>query len=429
MRNSRPASLHPRIALWGNFGTLNFGNECTLAAAIANLREHLPSAELVAICTEPKDTQSRHGISALPMRLAQIDIDQSSVPRPIRWLRLGFSQLRAWLYAWRVCRKLSALIVVGTGILTDEGEGTLGLPYELMKWTSIAKRRGAKVLFWSVGAESITGNLARRFITRALRIADYRSYRDEHSCKRLLSIGFDVAAQDPIFPDLAFSLPVGARASTNMHGRTVAVGLYNYRGRGLDGPDDAAAYRAYVEWICDFVAWLLDAGYVVRVIIGDGTYDQDVLLDVRKRLTETDVVDERNAYNDEPAQSFEEVIDQLADVDLVIATRYHNVLLALLLGRPVVSISYEAKNEALMAMMGMAQYCQTIDTCDFPKLKEQFCDLEANAASLRPVIEKSASRFRQQLDDQYEQLLKILGQPSRERLAEPNELPVDAHGD
>lgn len=429
MRNSRPTSLRPRIALWGNFGTLNYGNECTLAAAIANLRERLPSAELVAICSEPEDTRSRHRISALPIRLARIDLDQSSVPRPIRWLRLGFTQLRAWLYAWRACRKLSALVVVGTGILTDDGEGTLGFPYELMKWTSIAKRRGAKVLFWSVGAESITGNLARRFVTRALRIADYRSYRDEHSRKRLLGIGFDAAASDHIFPDLAFSLPVRVRASADTHGRTVAVGLYNYRGRGLGDPDDAAAYRAYVEWICDFVAWLLGAGYVVRVIIGDGAYDQGVLLDVRKRLADTGAVDARSAYDDEPAQSFEEVIDQLADVDLVVATRFHNVLLALLLGRPVVSISYEAKNDALMAMMGMARYCQNIDTCDFAKLKEQFRELEANAAGLRPDIEKSARRFRQQLDDQYEQLLKILGQPSRERLAEPNELPADAHGD
>ena len=167
----------------------------------------------------------------------------------------------------------------------------------------------------------------------------------------------------------------------------------------------------------------------MRVIIGDGAYDQGVLLDVRKRLADTGAVDARSAYDDEPAQSFEEVIDQLADVDLVVATRFHNVLLALLLGRPVVSISYEAKNDALMAMMGMARYCQNIDTCDFAKLKEQFRELEANAAGLRPDIEKSARRFRQQLDDQYEQLLKILGQPSRERLAEPNELPADAHGD
>ena len=409
MRNSRPASSRPRIALWGHFGTLNYGNECTLAAAIANLRERLPSAELVAICTEPMDTQSRHGVSAWPMRLAQIDLDQSSLPRPIRWLRLGFSQLRAWFYAWRACRKLSALIVVGTGILTDDGEGTLGLPYELMKWTSIAKRRGAKVLFWSVGAESISGNLARRFVSRALRIADYRSYRDEHSRNRLLGIGFDAAASDPIIPDLAFSLPVSSRVSADTRGRKVAVGLYNYRGRGLGDPDDAAAYRAYVEWICDFIAWLLDTGYVVRVIIGDGAYDQGVLIDVRKRLAETGVVDAHSAYNDEPAQSFEEIIDQLVDVDLVIATRYHNVLLALLLGRPVLSISYEAKNDALMATLGMARYCQTIDACDFAILKEQFRDLEANAARLRPNIEKSARLFRQQLDDQYERLLKILG--------------------
>jgi polysaccharide pyruvyl transferase WcaK-like protein len=412
MRNSHPTSSRPRIALFGHFGTLNYGNECTLAATIANLRERLPSAELVVICSDQEDAGSRHHISALPMRLDRFDVDQSSVPRPIRWLRHGFTQLRAWLYAWRACRKLSALIIVGAGILNDYGSGTLGFPYELMKWTSIAKRRGAKVLFWSVGTESTIGNLGRRFITMALRNADYRSYRDEQSRKRLLDIGFDDAVSDHVFPDLVFSLPVQARASADTHGRTVAVGVYNYRDQGVGNADDAAAYRAYVEWICDFIVWLLGEGYAVRTIIGDGTFDTGVMLDVRKRLTDTGAIDTRSAYDDAPAQSVEEIINQLAGVDLVVATRFHNVLLGLLLGRPAISISYDAKNDALMEMMGLAKYCQTIDDYDFAKLKEQFRDLEANAAGLRPGIEKMALQFRQQLDDQYEHLLKILGQQS-----------------
>ena len=413
MRTSRPVPLSPRIALWGNFGTLNFGNECTLAAAVANLRERLPSAELIAICTDPDDTRSRHGIAALPMRLARIDLDQSSIPRPIRWLRLGFTQLRAWLFAWRACRKLSALIVVGTGILTDDGEGTLGFPYELMKWTSIAKRRGAKVLFWSVGAESMTGGLARRFIVRALDVADYRSYRDEHSRNRLLSIGFDDAASDRIFPDLAFSLPLPADTSTEARDRrTVAVGLFNYRGRGLSGADDAVAYRAYIEWMCGFIVWLLKSDHTVRVIIGDGAYDQGVLEDVRAHLAAHSMIDAQSPYRDEPAQSFEEVMDQLAGADLVVATRYHNVLLALLLGRPVLSVSYEAKNDAAMAALGLARYCQALDSCDVAKLRQQFSDLKANAQTLRPSIESSAQQFRKQLDEQYELLLDMLGPPS-----------------
>src|ERR1700733_124077 len=56
-----------RIAFWGNFGALNLGNECTLAAAVGNIRARLPDAKLVAICRDPEDAGRRHGIAALPM--------------------------------------------------------------------------------------------------------------------------------------------------------------------------------------------------------------------------------------------------------------------------------------------------------------------------------------------------------------------------
>ena len=40
----------------------------------------------------------------------------------------------------------------------------------------------------------------------------------------------------------------------------------------------------------------------------------------------------------EPAESFEQLVEQLATVDFVVASRYHNVVLGLLLAKPVVSL-------------------------------------------------------------------------------------------
>ena len=62
-------------------------------------------------------------------------------------------------------------------------------------------------------------------------------------------------------------------------------------------------------------------------------------------------------------------------------SRFHNVLLALMLGRPVVSMSYNEKNDALMREMGLAAYCQTLDELDPARLRVQFKSLEREAAS------------------------------------------------
>src|SRR5215831_13634148 len=56
-----------RIAFWGNFGTGNWGNECTLQAIIHNARERIPEAELSCFCFQPEDTLRRHGLPSFPI--------------------------------------------------------------------------------------------------------------------------------------------------------------------------------------------------------------------------------------------------------------------------------------------------------------------------------------------------------------------------
>ena len=43
---------------------------------------------------------------------------------------------------------------------------------------------------------------------------------------------------------------------------------------------------------------------------------------------------------DEPIASVDDLLKQLAATDVVVATRFHNVLLALLLNKPAIAISY-----------------------------------------------------------------------------------------
>ena len=172
-----------RIAFWGNFGALNLGNECTLAAAIYNIRARLPQAELLAICREPADTVVRHGIGAIRMSQPREPYEGLRRPSPLRTLASLGREAGAWMRAFNEAGRIDALLVTGSGILSDEGEGTLGLPYELFKWSLVTKLRGKKLFFVSVGAESLTRRVPQALVKGALRLADYRSYRDSHSVR------------------------------------------------------------------------------------------------------------------------------------------------------------------------------------------------------------------------------------------------------
>ena len=94
-------------------------------------------------------------------------------------------------------------------------------------------------------------------------------------------------------------------------------------------------------------------------------------------------------------------MSQLAATDFVVGTRFHNVLLALLLNKPSIAISFHHKCSSLMSQMGLSEYCQDIKRLNADSLIEQFCDLERNAESLRPFIKGKADEFRRALDEQY----------------------------
>jgi polysaccharide pyruvyl transferase WcaK-like protein len=394
-----------RIGLWGNFGTGNLGNECTLQAVVHNARRHSPGAELVCICSGPADSARRHGVAVLPIssrRSAAIAVRGATAPARagLRLTRV-WQGLRDWYRPFTIMRDVDRLVMCGTGMLSDAGEGFRGLPYEMFRWSLAAKLSGRELMFASVGAESMLHPLTRAFVKTALRLADFRSYRDVQSRACLEGIGLDVR-NDAVYPDLAFSLPETLFRSPGRvtpGRRVVAVGLYDYCGRGEVG-GDKTAYRCYLEKMGGLVVRLLEEGFAVRIVIGDPPYDEPVRCDLRAALEARGVVLDPDRFGDEPTASVEQLVEQLAQADLVVATRFHSVLLALMLGKPVVSVAYNAKNDALMDALGLRRYCQAIDAFDVEGLVGLLREIEAGGTPFGDVCGRTAG-YREELNRLY----------------------------
>jgi polysaccharide pyruvyl transferase WcaK-like protein len=391
------------ISFFGNFGTQNLGNEYTLQAIIHNVRKHLPEAKLNCICTDPEDASARHKVPAFLISYRYDKGYRSRVRRDtplIRWLRRFLIRLPLelieWLKAFRTLKGTRMLVMTGTGMLGDFGIGPFDLHYEILKWSLLAKLRRAKLLFVSVGAGPIAHPLSRRIVKLAISLADYRSYRDSFSKEYLASIGFDTK-DDFVYPDLAFSLRPRPPATGRRNSRVVGLGLMDYYGKGSTPEYDETTYQNYLDGVTSFAAWLLDRKYTVRLLIGDVSYDKRVTGDVIKRLKERD----GGQIIDEPVSSVEQLIAQLAATDIVVATRFHNILLALMLNKPVVALSYHEKIASLMAGVGLAEYCQRTDQLDVARLKEQFDKLEQNAGTIKPALEQKIGEYGRALEQQY----------------------------
>jgi polysaccharide pyruvyl transferase WcaK-like protein len=375
-----------RVAFFGNFGTQNLGNEYTLAAMLANARRRMPEAELICICTDPEDTAARHGVAATSMsyryssafRAAARSMSEAGVARALRRLFVRVPrELVEMVRAFRSLKGVSLLVMTGTGMLSDVGIGPFDLHWEILKWSAVAKLRGAKVAFASVGVGPIASGASRFIVKRALSLADYRSYRDAASRSYLESIGFDTR-RDRVCPDLAFSLPPTASAVHGGPRRVVGVGLMDYYGTRASPRTGEEAYLAYVDKVTRFVRWLLERGYDVRLLIGDVSYDTRSKSDIQRRLREAGAPEGRVVAA--PITSDGQLLAEIARSDLVVPMRFHTALLALMLRKPVLALSYHPKCAALMDSLGLRQYAHDVDREGAERLIEQFSELERSSA-------------------------------------------------
>jgi len=394
-----------KIAFFGHFDSTNFGNESTLQAILYNLRRFQPDAEVLCISTGPEAVAATHQVKAIPM-VERFIGSWGPRNRLGRMLRRVCIALPAEAYQCVKClmglRRTDMFIVPGTGLLTD-AYGFLGWgTYTLLRWSLIAKLRRCKLLLVSVGAGPIYSARGRWFVKSILSLADFRSYRDNSTLQWLAGIGFR-ADNDRVSPDLAFSLPEPAmprRDAGKSPRAVVGLGVMEYAGKYSVAHPTDKIYSAYLDSLAMFAEWLLAREYEVRLLIGDLgdiSAKKEFLHLLRDRISGC----HEQQLIDEPIRSVEDLLAQIAETDLVVATRFHNVLLSLVCNKPVISIAFHHKCESLMSAMGLSEYCLNINDLKAEQLIEKFCDLERNSDEIKWSIREKTSQFRAALDQQY----------------------------
>lgn len=428
-----------RICILGLFGQGNLGNESTLQALLYHTRRYFPDGEILCICTEPLDTSTRHGVPAIPISRRYLrNRDANEWPRSggrlARWLRrflIGIpKELFDCIQAFRTLRGKDMLIVSGS-FLTDFSSSVLDWPYDIFKWSLIAKLCRCRVLFLSVGAGPIYQPQSRWFTRSALSLADFRSYREVSTVDYLSDIGFR-RADDRVSPDLAFNLPpalLSHRAVGVRGRRVVGIGLMNDPGKLRAANSRPEIHRRYLQTFEIFSRWLIAQGYEVRLVIGDFEYDSAVARQFAVALKAGLRDDDARRVVAEPATSVEQLLSQLAATDLVVATRFHNVLLALALNKPVISVSFHHKSVSLMRAMELSEYSLDMSDLDAGRLIERFGALERNANTLKASIGRTTEEFRHALDQQYRIIFGDAGGDARNSLLSTRVGPPRPAGD
>jgi polysaccharide pyruvyl transferase WcaK-like protein len=395
------------IFLFGLFGVGNQGNDGSLEAMIAFLRGARPDVQLFCICPRPDLVGAEFGVATLPIRFS--GYLNGLAGRLNRLLLKVPGRLVDLVETFNTVRKAGTMIIPGTGILDDFGERPFGMPLDILKWCLAARLAGTRIAFVSIGAGPIRHPLSRWLMISAAKLATYRSYRDDMSRKFMESAGLDTQGDD-VYPDIAFRLrapDVPASAALESTRLRVGVGVMSYHGWRAFGNDGGSIFETYVDKLARFVVHTLDGGHRVKLLMGE-TSDlcavealTTKVRAMRPGLRESDIVFE-------PSDSLHDLMRQMSETDVVVATRFHNIVCALKMGKPAISLGYSKKNDALMSEMGLGEFCQHVESFDVNTLIEQFSRLVSGKEGYRKMIRVRVREFNERLERQENFLLSTL---------------------
>jgi polysaccharide pyruvyl transferase WcaK-like protein len=338
--------------MFGLLGAGNLGNDASFEVVLDQIRTRCPDAIFDALCSGPQEVTARYGIESTPSLWYKRYGDRTSGMPSVTIRAVGkvvevFETLR-WV------RRHDVVIVPGTGAL----EATLpvqpwGTPYGLLLVCVAGRIFRTKVALVSVGANVMNQRLTRWLQNAAARLAFYRSYRDEFSREAMRSRGLDVSG-DKVYPDLVFGL--GTLVPAGDAG-IVGVGVMEYWGTNDDRRHAEALRASYVDRMIPFVAWLLDRGRAVRVLVGDTNgCDDSVAREIVAGVLGLRPTLERARLTIRSLERPNDLLEEMAAVGSVVATRYHNVVSALSLSKPTISIGYSTKHDVVMADMGVSEF-------------------------------------------------------------------------
>jgi polysaccharide pyruvyl transferase WcaK-like protein len=190
-------------------------------------------------------------------------------------------------------------------------------------------------------------------------------------------------------------------------GRRIAVGPIGYMKPQFWPEEDAARYEDYARKIVEFVRFLIDRGDTVVFVPGEAHYDQEIIGDILRRLG----FDARAAERVErpKIESVADLIRVLSSVDIVVASRFHNLVLAHMLGKPTIALSYQEKINCLMRAAGLDAFCLGVSEFDVSSLKRHLAVADAQTADIRERLLRQSEDYRRRLASQYERVFALLG--------------------
>jgi polysaccharide pyruvyl transferase WcaK-like protein len=270
----------------------------------------------------------------------------------------------------------------------------------------MAKRAGVSWIFLNVGAGPLKHRLSRFFALRALRAGDYISFRDRQSQELARNLGF--SGRSDVFPDNVYGFHVAVSSTAAKSNSRTVVGFapmpYPFCDL-LKYPSDVRSIQNdLTRRLSKFASLLSSHSYSLDLFASDIKADPEAIEELRRVLQQEHhlVMPEYKSL-----RSVDELLARMATMDYIVTCRFHGVVLAHLLNKPVLAIAHHPKVTHLMSALGLSKYCLEMDTAVPDQLMETFNSLVNDAEAIRASMAVSLKRYRSELATQFDELFPV----------------------
>jgi len=267
----------------------------------------------------------------------------------------------------------------------------------------IAKAARVRCIFVNVGAGPLTHFLSKRFAKSALRAADYVSFRDHESRALAREIGF--AGKSEVFPDTVYSLEVPSldrRSAKRSDQPIVGIAPMPYCDpRLMPGTTKQMVYGNFISKLAIFASGLARDCYGIALFGSDIGVDPLAIEDLRLALQDHNGI---SALQIPTVGSVQQLLQTMAGMDYIVTCRFHGVVFAHLLNKPVLAISHHPKVATLMKDLGLSDYCVDIEQFNPNHLIDVFASLVKNTNMIKSCMAVNLASYKAQLTSQFDSL-------------------------
>lgn len=248
---------------------------------------------------------------------------------------------------------------------------------------------GTSLLFWS------------------LKKATWIFCRENISVEKLKSVGIN---QVSYCPDMAFMLEPANRLAKGKLDK-LTVGMTARPWKYLNHRSSELIYNRYVEELSNFITKSIEAYYnleflLIPQVIGPDPREDDSLAlnDIKKRLNP--VIAKKVSMLRRETRLPEELIKIYSELDLLVGTRMHSVIFALISGVPSIAISYLGpKHLGIMKEFGFERFVTSIDKVEADDLLRKLEEI-INGDKSQAIASKSAALKKQIITSFREKLVE-----------------------